>query len=456
MRRDNGTTATLLSVLALAGAAAVSSRSSRGSRDLRGIRIGPGISPDAPVSQPFKALFAAAKGSPALKKYQQAFRNAPFDLEVVITGEDPETYRGYGGGRTIKKWWPQLQRQAQALPEGSIMLVQAEPAHRRKSSMGWSGEGISQHIAYVQGTRKQDRPNAFALMTPFTLAHRLFDATITTQPVAPDISAAIQEDVLEGHGDGITWPGPLPWEWFREQAFNGYLGDLDETDWQDRARSLIAQQQGIAQQQVDESEMWDRSDELRDAATDELLDNRVERFTEAVNAVVNAVGRGRNDPSWEAVAWVESELEVDDPQEWTQRVLASLICPTAAGRRFLLTDITQAGADSFATWVLSYNPSKGRGRIPIMPLSPADARDFRAKRWVDRWAREHGGPRVTERKKAQYLAELQKLEPTLRAMFAHEDVGSRVRAWSHNIARRFPAGMKGAVEILKVYKVVSL
>ena len=49
-----------------------------------------------------------------------------------------------------------------------------------------------------------------------------------------------------------------------------------------------------------------------------------------------------------------------------QRVLSSLVCPTAAGRLMRLSSPDQAAADCFGMYLVSYNPARKRGRIPLM------------------------------------------------------------------------------------------
>ena len=430
------------------------------------------------VSKPFRALFAAAKGSPALAKYQAAFKNAPFDLHVVLTGEDPEGWLPHSGmGQGPKDWWRKIEREASRLPEGSIVLVQGEPAHRRMRTYGDRGGGIMDHLESIESGRRGDAPTGFALMTPFTVAHRLFDAALTRQPVVPLISGEIQDAVIDGFDGQIDWRESDRWGWFREKLVEGLIGTIGDTDWHAEATRLIAQEQQISPQEVDEDEVWERVEELKDPAMDDAVEAYVGRFDAAVEAMVRGVGAGSLGYPWDAGEAIaahhpdkggahralpsslfrfDSDRHLGEADQWARRVLCSLICPTAAGRRFLLTDMTQAGADCFATWVISYNPSKGRGRIPLMPISPIDARDFRAERWVDRWAKDHGGRRMSPRKRERYLRELQQLEPAIRLMLAHKDVGSEAVAWSRAMAEVFPATMKGAVEVLKAYRVVSL
>ena len=138
--------------------------------------------------------------------------------------------------------------------------------------------------------------------------------------------------------------------------------------------------------------------------------------------------------------------------------MSSLICPTAAGRRMLLSDVTQAGADCFAQWVLSYNPEKGRGSIPIMPFEKADLRNFSAERWATKWFRQNqGNPKVTERKRAAYIAAMLPYEGYIQVVLrSNPELVADIYDWSNDVAKLMPAAMQGAVTILKAYRVVTL
>ena len=400
----------------------------RGSRDLEEIVLAPGVNPDR-VSTPFKGLVGAARGGGVIKKYEKAFARAPFNLRVVlIRNERNDTDRA------------EMSRMVEAAlrqPQGTVTLLQNLPSMSPGAS-----------IALIQNTRRQSRAESFAIMTPFTLAHRLFDACYTTY--STDLGEVIGMAVADHDFDIVS-----------DVVTN--LPGLDEA-----VDQAVIDQQAIRKEHADadEEEMEDYFSDARYEAAIEARYEQAEAVAEAVTHFIELREASvyLEDEDYEDLAdmpeWVDLTGRYPDGQEFTNRVFTSLMCPTAAGRRMLLTSPDQAAADCFATWVLSYNSQKGRGAIPWRVLDADELLNFDPDQFANRWYEDNKHKRmVTERKRDKYAAELRRYASVIDFMsnLEHGDgvtVAEFVAELSQTIADQMPDLMLGAVTLLKAQKVV--
>ena len=420
-------------VAALAALGLVNKR--RGSRELEEIRLAPGVNPER-VSTPFKGIVGAARGGGAIKKYEKAFARAPFNLRVVLVRQSAAVLRR-------KTEQPKIQRIVSIglrQPEGTVTFLQQIPS----LSPGTS-------IAEIQALRKQSRPESFAIMTPFTLAHRLFDACYTT--FSTDLGEVIGMAVANQDSDIVS-----------DVLTN--LPGLDEA-----VDQAVIDQQEIREDypDADEDELEEYFYDARYEAATKARYEQALAVSEAVSRLIelNETSIYLYDDDYETLGDMteHDDLgmgEFGDAQDLVNRVFTSLMCPTAAGRGMLLTTPDQAAADCFATWVLSYNPQKGRGAIPWRVLDADELLNFDPDQFANRWYEENKHKRmVTERKRDKFAAELRRYADVIRFMsnVEHPDgetVAESVASLSQSLADMMPDLMLDAVTLLKAQKVVRL
>ncbi len=400
----------------------------RGSRDLEEIILAPGVNPDR-VSTPFKGIVGAARGGGAIKKYDKAFARAPFNLRVVLIRNERNT--------TDKAEMSRMVEAALRQPQGTVTLLQNLPSMSPGAS-----------IALIQNTRRQSRPESFAIMTPFTLAHRLFDACYTTfsTDLGEVIGMAVASHDFEIANDVVA-----------------NLPGLDEA-----VDQAAIDQQAIRKEHADadEEEMVDHFYDARYEAAAEARYEQAEAVAEAVTHFfeLREASVHLEDEDYEDLAdmpeWADLTGRYSDAQDFTNRVFTSLMCPTAAGRRMLLTSPDQAAADCFATWVLSYNSQKGRGAIPWRVLDADELLNFDPDQFANRWYEDNKHKRmVTERKRDKYASELRRYASVIDFMsnlehFGGGTVAQFVANMSKDLADEMPDLMLGAVTLLKAQKVV--
>jgi hypothetical protein len=337
---SDGTKFALGAVGLLAAAGAVASRS-RGSRALSSMTVDPRL---REASQPWKAMVGAAKGGPSQQKWTQAFRNYPLDIDLHVVGNR----------RDMEAWLRKVHRPV----AGKLKIVVeartfgADPQMARR----------------IEAGRKQAPSDAFALMTPFTTLHRIFDSSYSQTFSSKSMPAlALTENlgaiVSEGLG-GSRRSQPVPEE-------------LYEWAMEDCGDSVTAQQQ-----------------DERDAEVDACVEGMMARWTDAATVYDESsdllLGGGMyiDETDEVAEAFEPYREKGEDHARVFSRVVASLTCPTAAGRLLRLTDYSQAMADCYATWAIG-------GRNPLVKLTADDLRDFRVDKQIDRWLKSIGGEKNT-------------------------------------------------------------
>jgi hypothetical protein len=437
-----------LVLAAVAALAAAGATRRRGSPKLEELRVDPQTVPQGVrVSTPFKGIMGAARGGPSFARYEQAFARAPFDLRMVLVGSDSLRF-SRGPSETLPASLRRELVRGLARPEGTVTFVQALP--------GLSSQGLTleEGIARVQEGRKTSRKDAFAIMSPFTVAHRLFDLSYTNS--ASPLGGVISDSVLMHEevpdvGDVI--------EALREQA-----GDDDDLIDAGALRAQIQEQMSDADEDEIEDVFWQRREELVSEALEETAESVVEACRTLIEADVvrtNSLDFDDPDEIAEVLDLNPIPYMYEDYNELMNRVFASLICPTAAGRKMLLTDLSQAAADCFATWTLSYNPSKERGSIPVRAITADELIRFDAEAWASKWYEANKHKRmVSARKRDAYADTLRSYQPLIRAASAlrtydDEEVASMIARRSKELVRQLPDAMEAAVTLLKAQKVVA-
>lgn len=336
---SDGTKFALGAVGLMAAAGALASRS-RGSRALSSMTTVAGLEP----SQPWKAMVGAAKGGPSQEKWKAAFRNYPLDIDLHVVGNR----------RDMEAWLRKVHRPA---PGKLKIVVEARTF------------GSDPQIARrIEAGRKQSPSDAFALMTPFTTLHRIFDSSFSQSFSSKSMPAlALTESlgavVSEGLG-GSRRSQPVP-----EELYEWVLDDCGD--------SVTAQQQ------------YDRDAEV-DACVEGMMAKWADVSTVYDESQDLLIGGGpyieETDELNEAFEPYREKSE--DHIRVFSRVSASLACPTAAGRLLRLTDYSQAMADCYATWAIA-------NRNPLVRLTEDDLRDFRVDKQIDRWLKSIGGQQNT-------------------------------------------------------------
>ena len=346
---QNGLLLTLGAVGVVAAAGAVAQRR-RGSPALSSLTAAPGLSP----SQPWKGIVGAAKGGPSMEAWKEAFARFPFDLSLEVVGSM----------KAQEAWLQKVPR----------------PGPGKLRVCVWAREGGNTPL--IQAARKQAPSEAFALFSPFTIAHRLFDATTSAFVIDPTrklaLSQALWAEVTDG-GDG-TEEGEAA-EVLREWAFDAC----------DAAHAI----------DIEENE------EGYEAALDACAETDFATWVSIQKAYRDASELFMPAPHYleadldEAVRPLRERGE-DKSYGLPSRVLVSLACPTAAGRLLRLTDYSQAMADCYATWAVS-------GRNPLVELTERDLRSFSVDAQVKRWLATASAKKATEGQIQKYRRELERV-----------------------------------------------
>ena len=357
----NGRDLTLGALAGLVVAGVVAKRR-RGSRELTSLSAPQGLSP----AQPWKGLVGAAKGGPTMEGWKASLARLPFDLSIEVVG---------------------------TLKASEVWLAGV----RRP------GPGKVKMCIYARehgGNRKQAPSDAFALFSPFTVAHRLFDmsySTLTKDPKhALALSQALGEVVRGEHGLPLTvGSGEADVDVLREWAHD---------DCEDAGADL------------DPEEDEDAWNEAMDGCAEVTFTRWAgirQTYLDAADGDGDA-GLFQSDPLYiyedaPLPADVAALLErLEEYSHLISRVLVSLFCPTAAGRLLRLTDYSQAMADCYATHIVS-------GRNPLVRLTVRDLTHFSVDAQVKRWLATASAKKATEGQIGKYRRELERVAvPVLR------------------------------------------
>jgi hypothetical protein len=327
MAKLDGTHLALGVVAAVAAAGAVASRS-RGSRALSSMTAVAGLDP----SQPWKAMVGAAKGGPSQEKWKTAFRNYPLDIDLHVVEDKCEA----------DAW---LCRTPRPLPGKLNLLVLAR-----------TFSANPQMARAVEQLRKKAPSGAIALMTPFTTMHRVFDASFLSEMdrTAPALMLTDQLSELMSSGKRDEFLDSK-----RSTTFSKW-GDEDCIEHQDPGcRKRLR-------------EKWESARSVYIESRELLVTDRY--FIDATEAFYDAMAPYADDVEYDGGTFT--------------RVVASLTCPTAAGRLLRLTDYAQAMADCYATWAVA-------NRNPLVRLTVDDLRKFSVDNQIDRWLKSIGGQQNT-------------------------------------------------------------
>ena len=359
----NGRDLTLGLAAGLAVAGVVAKRR-RGSPALTSLTAPQGLSP----AQPWRGLVGAAKGGPALEGWKQALGRLPFDLSIQVVGSL----------KASEAWLARVRR----------------PGPGKVRMCIWARDTMDRN-ATIQSARKQTPSDAFALFSPFTVAHRLFDVSYSVLTDGPNhalaLSQALGEVVREGSGE-------VDVDVLREWAYE---------DCEDAGAGL------------DPEEDQEAYDEAMDACSEATYT----RWGE-----IQKVYRDAEDLFWSEPLYLDNHADLPDDvaallerheerSHLISRVLVSLFCPTAAGRLLRLTDYSQAMADCYATHVVS-------GRNPLVRLTVRDLERFSVDAQVKRWLATASAKKATEGQIGKYRRELERVAvPVLRFLRAPDRSG---------------------------------
>ena len=360
----NGRDLTLGALAGLAVAGLVAQRR-RGSRELTALTAPQGLSP----AQPWKGLVGAAKGGPALEGWKESLARLPFSLSIEVVGTL----------KASEAWLAGVRRPG---PGKVKMCIYARDTMDRSESRS---------AAAIQSGRKQAPSDAFALFSPFTVAHRLFDVSYTALTKDPNhalaLSQALGEVVMEGGSDEVDVD--VLNEWARDDCEYAGAG-------------------------LDPEEDEDGVNEAMDAC----MEATFTQWNEIQKVYRDASDLFQNQP-----LYIDEDAELPDDvaalleryeerSHLISRVLVSLFCPTAAGRLLRLTDYSQAMADCYATHVVS-------GRNPLVKLTVPDLKRFSVDAQVKRWLATASAKKATEGQIAKYRRELERVAvPVLRFLCA--------------------------------------
>jgi len=355
----NGRDLTLGIAAGLAVAGVVAQRR-RGSRELTALTAPQGLSP----AQPWKGIVGAAKGGPALEGWKQALGRLPFDLSIQVVGSL----------QASEAWLEKVRRPG---PGKVKMCIYARDTMSPREHSA---------AAAIQSGRKQAPSDAFALFSPFTVAHRLFDTSYSVQTKDPNhalaLSRALGEVVMEASDEDAM---DVLREWARDDCEDAGTG-------------------------LDPEEDEDAVDEAMDAC----MEATFTQWNEIQKVYRDASDLFRSEPLYldgdadlpDDVAALLERFE--ENAHLISRVLVSLCCPTAAGRLLRLTDYSQAMADCYATHVVS-------GRNPLVKLTVRDLERFSVDAQVKRWLATASAKKATEGQIAKYRRELERVAvPVLR------------------------------------------
>jgi len=356
----NGRDLTLGALAGLAVAGMVAQRR-RGSRELTALTAPQGLSP----AQPWKGLVGAAKGGPSLEGWKESLARLPFALSIEVVGSL----------KASEAWLAGVRRPG---PGKVKMCIYARDTMDRSESRS---------AAAIQSVRKQAPSDAFALFSPFTVAHRLFDVSYSVLARkdpnhALALSQALGEVVMEGSGEVVV---DVLNEWARDDCEDAGA-DLDPEE----------------------------DEEAYDEAMDACMEATFTQLNEIQKVYRDASDLFRSDPLYldgdaDLPDDVAALLErYEERSHLISRVLVSLCCPTAAGRLLRLTDYSQAMADCYATHIVS-------GRNPLVKLTVRDLTHFSVDAQVKRWLATASAKKATEGQIAKYRRELERVAvPVLR------------------------------------------
>jgi len=400
----NGRDLTLGIAAGLAVAGVVAKRR-RGSPALTSLTAPQGLSP----AQPWKGVVGAARGGPALEGWKQALGRLPFDLSIQVVGSL----------KASETWLASVRRPG---PGKVRMCIYARDTMDRSATS-------------IQSDRKTTPSDAFALFSPFTVAHRLFDVSYTALTQDPNhalaLSQALGEVVMEGSGEADV------------DVLQGWAHD----DCEDAGADL------------DPEEDEDAWDEAMDGCAEAIFT----RWGEIQKTYRDAEDLFRSDPLYlddnvdlpdDVAALLERQ---EERSHLISRVLVSLFCPTAAGRLLRLTDYSQAMADCYATHVVS-------GRNPLVRLTVRDLERFSVDAQVKRWLATASAKKATEGQIAKYRRELERVAvPVLRFLCepdANDDDRSGLLREAVRLAEALHAQRAGLIEaangVFAIQRVVVL
>ena len=362
----NGRDLTLGIAAGLAVAGMVAKRR-RGSRELTSLTAPQGLSP----AQPWRGLVGAAKGGPALEGWKQALGRLPFDLSIQVVGT-----------RTASEAW--LARVRRPGPGKVRMCIWARDTMDRSATTA------------IQSERKQAPSDAFALFSPFTVAHRLFDVSYMALTEDPNhalaLSQALGEVVREGSGEVNV---DVLREWAYEDCEDAGAGLDPEEDQEAYDEAMDACSETTYTRWGKIQKVYRDAEELFRGGDPLYLDNDA-------------------DLPDDVAALLERH---EERSHLISRVLVSLCCPTAAGRLLRLTDYSQAMADCYATHVVS-------GRNPLVRLTERDLERFSVDAQVKRWLATASAKKATEGQIAKYRRELERVAvPVLRFLREPDENG---------------------------------
>jgi len=192
----------------------------------------------------------------------------------------------------------------------------------------------------IETSRKQDPSNSVALMTPFAVMHRVFDESYGLALYCKHV-CVLTEALADLTNKYNTYPTRI------------MLADR------------FAQEDGSLLKWLSASSVYRKfgSIKLSKVCIDE-----------------------DNNEAWEAFL---PYAETDEAPDYVfSRVVASLTCPTAAGRMIRITTFGQAMADCYATWAIA-------NRNPLVKLTEEDLRNFRVDKQINRWLKSIGGKKNT-------------------------------------------------------------
>jgi hypothetical protein len=222
---------------------------------------------------------------------------------------------------------------------------------------------------------------AFALYSPFTVAHRLFDATITHRGRMgrnkTALGNALASLVMDGHDEDDEQLTAI------DQVVEWAVDDADGSDEDAREEQI---EKALAQ--------WASIKKAYGAAEGLFYTTPHEMrvFNEDIPIEVKKIMEKRDDLD---------EVPVS-------RVFASLTCPTAAGRLIRLTDYGQAMAECYAAWATG-------ARSPLVRFTAKDLANFSVEDQIKRWLSVASQKKATDRQIEKYRMNLERVVvPVLR------------------------------------------
>ena len=346
----------------------------RGSRALAGLDLYKGQ--EMEPAQPWKRLVGAARGGPALQAYQRGLARLPLDVSIDVVRSV----------RAQDAWLQDVRRPA----PGKLRISIYARSHGEPGSD--AGAAVR-----VQTERNRTPSDAFALYTPFVIAHRLFDSTYSGAPGAKLAGSQALSSLVMGEGDAID--SDVFREWAMDDSEYAPVAAPQEEDEEDEDARMEAYDEVVG---VFVDAFYDRWAGITDAYE--------EAYRQDILPGTTIEGRLYDKPIPPKVrAALGDHVEAsEETGHLISRVLASLACPTAAGRLLRLTDGGQAMSDCYATWVVS-------GRNPLLDLTEDDFKRFSPERQVARWLASEPGARGTPVQAARYQKTLEEVAvPVLR------------------------------------------